>query len=149
MKMEDAHHLALRMVQLLRMLALVNDLLDVSKLESMVGTLHFEPADLRPLLHEVQRELMPLLDARQLTLALQLPSSSLTARIDPARLIMGAGSGELLYLAASAYAGPGDEVLFSQYSFSLYDIVARRSGAEPVEARPRITAPMSMRCWRR
>lgn len=54
--------------------------------------------------------------------------------IDPARIIMGAGSGELLYLAASAYAGPGDEVLFSQYSFSLYDIVARRSGAAPVEA---------------
>ena len=54
--------------------------------------------------------------------------------IEPNRVIMGAGSGELLYLAASAYAGPGDEVLFSQYSFSLYDIVARRSGAEPVEA---------------
>ena len=54
--------------------------------------------------------------------------------IDPARIIMGSGSGELLYLAASAYAGPGDEVLFSQYSFSLYDIVARRCGAEPVEA---------------
>ena len=47
---------------------------------------------------------------------------------------MGAGSGELLYLATSGYAGPGDEVLFSQYSFSLYDIVARRCGAEPVEA---------------
>ena len=55
-------------------------------------------------------------------------------RIDPAQIIMGAGSGELLYLAASGYAGPGDEVLFSQYSFSLYDIVARRCGAEPVEA---------------
>ena len=54
--------------------------------------------------------------------------------IDPARLIMGAGSGELLYLAASGYAGPGDEVLFSQFSFSLYDIVARRAGADPVEA---------------
>ena len=54
--------------------------------------------------------------------------------IDPARIIMGAGSGELLYLAASGYAGPGDEVLFSQYSFSLYDIVARRCGAIPVEA---------------
>lgn len=54
--------------------------------------------------------------------------------IDPDRLIMGSGSGELLYLAASAYAGPGDEVLFSQYSFSLYDIVVRRCGAEPVEA---------------
>ena len=54
--------------------------------------------------------------------------------IDPARIIMGSGSGELLYLATSGYAGPGDEVLFSQFSFSLYDIVARRCGAEPVEA---------------
>jgi histidinol-phosphate aminotransferase len=54
--------------------------------------------------------------------------------IDPARIIMGSGSGELLHLAAGGYAGPGDEVLFSQYSFSLYDIVARRCGAEPVEA---------------
>ena len=54
--------------------------------------------------------------------------------IDPAQIIMGSGSGELLYLAASAYAGPGDEVLFSQYSFSLYDIVARRCGTQPVEA---------------
>jgi histidinol-phosphate aminotransferase len=54
--------------------------------------------------------------------------------IDPDRIIMGAGSGELLYLAASGYAGPGDEVLFSQFSFSLYDIVARRAGATPVEA---------------
>ena len=57
--------------------------------------------------------------------------------IEPNRVIMGSGSGELLYLAASAYAGPGDEVLFSQYSFSLYDIVARRCGAEPVEAKAR------------
>lgn len=57
--------------------------------------------------------------------------------IDPARIIMGSGSGELLYLAASGYAGPGDEVLFSQFSFSLYDIVARRCGAEPVEAAAR------------
>ena len=54
--------------------------------------------------------------------------------IDPARIIMGAGSGDVLTLAASAYSGPGDEVLFSQYAFSLYDIIARRSGAEPVEA---------------
>ena len=54
--------------------------------------------------------------------------------IDPAQIIMGSGSGELLYLATSGYAGPDDEVLFSQYSFSLYDIVARRCGAEPIEA---------------
>lgn len=55
-------------------------------------------------------------------------------RIDPARIVMGAGSGELLHLAVGAFAGPDDEVLFPQYSFSLYDIAARRCGAAPVEA---------------
>lgn len=54
--------------------------------------------------------------------------------IDPARIVMGTGSGELLHTATGAFAGPGDEVLYSQYAFSLYEIVARRSGATPVEA---------------
>lgn len=55
-------------------------------------------------------------------------------RIDPARIVCGTGSGELLALAASAFAGPGDQVLYVRYGFSLYDIVARRAGAEPVVA---------------
>ena len=54
--------------------------------------------------------------------------------IDPARIICGTGSGELLAIAAGAFAGPGDEVLFVRYGFSLYEIVARRCGATPVEA---------------
>ncbi len=54
--------------------------------------------------------------------------------IDPALIVMGTGSGELLHTAAGAFAGPGDEVLYSQYAFSLYEIVARRCGAVPVEA---------------
>ena len=54
--------------------------------------------------------------------------------IDPARIVMGAGSGELLTVAASAFAGPGDEVLYVRYGFSLYDIAARRCGATPVIA---------------
>jgi histidinol-phosphate aminotransferase len=54
--------------------------------------------------------------------------------IDPARIICGTGSGELLAIAASAFAGPGDEVLYVRYGFSLYEIVARRCGATPVEA---------------
>ena len=36
---------------------------------------------------------------------------------------------ELLHIAASAYAGPGDEVLYVRYGFSVYDIAARRVGA--------------------
>ena len=54
--------------------------------------------------------------------------------IDPARVVCGTGSDELLNLAAQAFAGPGDEVLFPRYSFAVYDIAARRCGATPVEA---------------
>jgi histidinol-phosphate aminotransferase len=54
--------------------------------------------------------------------------------IDPARIVCGTGSDELLNIAAQAFAGPGDEVLFPRYSFAVYDIATRRCGATPVEA---------------
>jgi histidinol-phosphate aminotransferase len=54
--------------------------------------------------------------------------------LDPARVIYGTGSDELLHIAASAYAGPGDEVLYVHYGFSVYDIATRRVGATPVIA---------------
>ncbi|GGE05533.1 histidinol-phosphate aminotransferase [Tsuneonella deserti] len=54
--------------------------------------------------------------------------------IDPGRIVCGTGSDELLNLAAQAYAGPGDEILFPRFSFAVYDIAARRCGATPVEA---------------
>ena len=57
--------------------------------------------------------------------------------IDPARIVMGTGSDELLNLAAQAFAGPGDEVLYQRYGFSVYEIAARRCGAEPVVAADR------------
>lgn len=54
--------------------------------------------------------------------------------LDAERIVCGTGSDELLNLAAQAFAGPGDEVLFSRFSFAVYDIAARRCGATPVEA---------------
>lgn len=54
--------------------------------------------------------------------------------LDPAQIIYGAGSDELLHIAASAYAGPGDEILYVRYGFAVYDIAARRVGATPVIA---------------
>lgn len=54
--------------------------------------------------------------------------------LDPARVIHGTGSDEILHLAAGAFAGAGDEVLFVRYGFSVYPIAARRVGATPVEA---------------
>ena len=57
--------------------------------------------------------------------------------IDPARIVCGTGSDELLNLAAQAFAGAGDEVLMPRYSFAVYPIAARRVGAIPVEAETR------------
>ena len=54
--------------------------------------------------------------------------------LDPARVIHGTGSDEILHLAAGAFAGLGDEVLFVRYGFSVYEIAARRVGAVPVIA---------------
>jgi len=48
------------------------------------------------------------------------------------RLIFGCGSDEVLQFAATAFAGPGDEVLMTQFAFSVYPIAARRVGATPV-----------------
>ncbi len=54
--------------------------------------------------------------------------------LDPVRIIYGNGSDEVLHLAAGAFAGPGDEVIFVKYGFAVYEIAARRVGATPVIA---------------
>ena len=54
--------------------------------------------------------------------------------LDPARVIYGTGSDDILHLAAGAFAGQGDEVIFVRYGFAVYEIAARRVGATPVVA---------------
>ncbi|WP_066647609.1 MULTISPECIES: histidinol-phosphate transaminase [Sphingomonas] len=54
--------------------------------------------------------------------------------LDPARVIYGTGSDDILHLAAGAFAGQGDEVIFVKYGFAVYEIAARRVGATPVVA---------------
>ena len=54
--------------------------------------------------------------------------------IKPERIIYGTGSDEVLHLAAGAFAGVGDEIIYVRYGFSVYDIAARRVGATPVVA---------------
>jgi len=68
-----------------RMLALVNDLLDVAKIESSVGAFRLERIDIRPLVREVADELAPLLDAKQIGLDLEMCATALEARIDELR----------------------------------------------------------------
>ena len=57
--------------------------------------------------------------------------------LDPDRLVCGTGSDELIALLCRAYAGPGDEVLYSQYGFIMYPIAAHSAGATPVIAAER------------
>ncbi len=54
--------------------------------------------------------------------------------LDPARIVCGAGSDELIALLVRGYAGPGDEVLHSEHGFLMYPIAARTAGASPVAA---------------
>lgn len=54
--------------------------------------------------------------------------------LDPARIICGAGSDELLQLLAHAYLSPGDEAIYSQYGFLVYPIVIASNGAKVVVA---------------
>jgi histidinol-phosphate aminotransferase len=54
--------------------------------------------------------------------------------LDPARIVAGAGSDEILEMLALAYIGPGDEGLYSQYGFLEYKIVTLSAGGTPVVA---------------
>jgi histidinol-phosphate aminotransferase len=51
-----------------------------------------------------------------------------------AQIICGAGSDELLGMLVHAYAGAGDEVLFTEHGFLMYRIYTLANGATPVTA---------------
>jgi histidinol-phosphate aminotransferase len=57
--------------------------------------------------------------------------------VDPASLVFGNGSNELIELSARAFAGPGDEIAFSADGFAIYSLVAQSIDARavPVAAR--------------
>ena len=54
--------------------------------------------------------------------------------LDPARIVCGSGSDELLALLTSAYVGPGDEGLFTEHGFLVYRIAILAAGGVPVVA---------------
>lgn len=55
-------------------------------------------------------------------------------QLDPEHIVCGAGSDELIGLLVRAYAGPGDEVLYSRHGFLMYPLAALAAGAHPVAA---------------
>lgn len=54
--------------------------------------------------------------------------------VDPAQIVLGNGSHELLMLLGQGFAGPGDEVLCSEFSFAVFALSALAVGATPVYA---------------
>jgi histidinol-phosphate aminotransferase len=61
--------------------------------------------------------------------------------LDPARIVCGAGSDEIIAFLCQAYAGPGSEVIHTEHGFAMYRISALANGATPVEVpeRERVT----------
>src|SRR5215470_20069093 len=54
--------------------------------------------------------------------------------LDPARIVCGAGSDDLLNLIADAYLRDGDEAIHTTHAFLVYPIATLGSGAKPVVA---------------
>ena len=52
--------------------------------------------------------------------------------LNPANILCGNGSGELLALLANIYLGPGDEAIITEHGFLLYRIQILASGGMPV-----------------
>src|SRR5579862_4679855 len=57
-----------------------------------------------------------------------------THGIEFERIVCGNGSDDILHLLAEAYAGEGDEIIYSYHGFSIYPIVALTVGAKPIAA---------------
>ncbi|GAA6206855.1 histidinol-phosphate transaminase [Cognatishimia sp. WU-CL00825] len=49
------------------------------------------------------------------------------------QIICGVGSDEVLQFISQAFAGPGDEVIYTEHGFSMYPILAHACGATPVK----------------
>ena len=49
-------------------------------------------------------------------------------------IICGNGSDEILSMFANCFAGPGDEIIYSQHGFLVYPIAAKAAGASPIVA---------------
>jgi histidinol-phosphate aminotransferase len=62
--------------------------------------------------------------------------------VQPANLLLGNGSHELLMQFAQVFAGPGDEVVASKFGFAVYALAAQAAGAtlRPAPAMPRENA---------
>src|SRR5882672_343938 len=61
--------------------------------------------------------------------------------IDPARIVTGHGSEDLIGLVARSYAGPADEVVVAEHGYAMLPLAARIAGATVVTAKARNLVP--------
>jgi histidinol-phosphate aminotransferase len=54
--------------------------------------------------------------------------------LDPARIVCGAGSDDLLYLLARGYIADGDEAIYTRHGFNIYPIAVLSAGGKPIVA---------------
>jgi len=52
--------------------------------------------------------------------------------LDPARIICGVGSDEVLQFVCQAFSGPGDEIIHTEHGFSMYPVLIHMAGATPI-----------------
>jgi histidinol-phosphate aminotransferase len=60
-----------------------------------------------------------------------------TFGLDPARIVCGAGSDDLIYKLALAYGGDGTELIMTRHGFSIYRIAGRFAGCRVIETEER------------
>jgi len=53
--------------------------------------------------------------------------------VDPAQIVLGNGSNDILELATQAFLRPGDEAIYAQHAFAVYPLATRARGAIGVE----------------
>ena len=54
--------------------------------------------------------------------------------LDPARIVCGSGSDDLIYQLCLAYGGPGTDLIMSRHGFSIYDVAGTYAGCRIVKA---------------
>ena len=57
--------------------------------------------------------------------------------LDPARIVCGSGSDDLIYQLCLAYGGPGTELIMSRHGFSIYEVAGTYAGCRIVKAAER------------
>ena len=53
--------------------------------------------------------------------------------LDPARIVCGAGSDDIIFLLCHIYGGPGRDLIMTEHGFSIYDVAGRLAGCRVIK----------------